>query len=212
MRKILGALCFATALAASPLTACHDTGTQDIYMSPDSNGARRRSEFVTDSENISLIMKYSTGREDLTIRAEIFPVVLDEDSKFKQVSIQSPEVLGSSGIGSILAFTMQRKKGEELPPPPISDKPPPEDVIEGEVLEPWPTGVFRARVFFDADVVGEVGFRISWSECPNTAPVPNSPCRQFLPRVCKYSEDSAVPRTCECATHVREQKWVCTPE
>ena len=25
-------------------------------------------------------------------------------------------------------------------------------------------------------------------------------------------EDSAVPRECECATHIREQKWKCTPE
>ena len=179
-------------------------------MSPDSSGARRRTEFVTDSDSINVIVQYSTGRQDLTIRAEIFPVEIAEDSKFQTVIPKTAlEALGSAGIGTIQSFQLQRIEGEELPPLTGTTE---DDVLEGSPVEPWPVGEFRARVLFDDEEVGLVGFKISWSECPTAPPVQNAPCRQFKEGIgtCTYNEGSAAVTKCACAAPINERKWVCT--
>ncbi len=191
------------------LAACRDTGTQDVWMSPDASGARRRTEFVTDSENINIIVQYSTGRQDLTIRAEIFPVEIAEDSKFQTIIPETPlEAVGSAGVGTIQAFQLTRVEGEALPALPDSNQ---DDEIEGQPVEPWPVGDFRARILFDDEEVGLVGFKISWSECPKSPPVQNAPCRQFKTNgTCTYNEGSAAVTKCDCAAPIQELKWQCT--
>lgn len=207
--RSLGSLCFAGLLLGTQLAACKDTGTQDVWMSPDPNGARRRTEFVTDSENINIIVQYSTGRQDLTIRAEVFPVEIADDSKFQTFIPETPlEALGQPGIGGIQAFELKRTEGEALPPLPDSAV---EDVLEGSPVEPWPVGVFRARILFDDEEVGLIGFKISWSECPKSPPIHNAPCRQFKTNgTCTYNEGTAAVTKCDCAEPIQELKWVCS--
>jgi hypothetical protein len=208
--RSLGSLCLASMLVGSQLAACNDTGTQDVYMSPDTGGQRRRTEFVTDSEAINLIVKYSTGREDLTIRAEFFAVELEPDSIDQPLAVDgSAESLGTSGIGTVQAFTLKRKDGVELPKP--NDPNAPDDVIDGQIVEPWPVGDFRARVLFDDEEVAVVPFKISWSECPSTMPAQNTPCRQFKPDGnCVYFEGTVSQVDCACANHIIERKFICT--
>lgn len=178
-------------------------------MSPDQNGARRRTEFVTDSENINIIVQYSTGRQDLTIRAEVFPISIESDSKYQTFFPESPLIaLGTSGIGTIQSFELKRNESQPLPPLPDSDV---EDVLTGSPVEPWPVGEFRARIFFDNDEVGLLGFKITWSECPTSPPQQNSPCRQFKPNgACPYNEGSAAEYKCECLAPIQESKWRCS--
>ena len=206
--RSIGSLCFAGLLLGTQLAACADTGTQDIWMSPDADGSRRRSEFVSDSEQINIIIQYSTGRRDLTIRAEVFPVELDPDTKFKTfTSGDALQVLGQAGTGTIQAFTLIRAEGDALPPRTDTQEP---DVVEGDFIEPWPLGVFRARVLFDNDEVGLIGFKISQAPCPNFPPIPLSPCRQFKrDEKCIYNAESAFPIECACQAPIQEYKWIC---
>lgn len=207
--RLFGSLCIAGLLMATQLAACSDMGTQDVWMSPDASGARRRTIFTTDSENINIIVQYSTGRRDLTIRAEIFPVEIAEDSKFQTFIPEAPlEALANTDVGAIQAFSLTRVPGETLPALPGNTQ---DDVIEGQPIEPWPVGDFRARILFDDEEVGLVGFRIVWAECPTSPPVQNAACRQFKTNgTCTYNEGTAAVTKCDCAQPIQELKWQCT--
>src|SRR3954452_15413417 len=75
---ILGSLLALELLPACPRTA----GVDEVFMSLDEDGARRRNVFYTDTKSISCIAKVASGRKDVTFQLRLRAVqVYDFEQK-----------------------------------------------------------------------------------------------------------------------------------
>jgi hypothetical protein len=183
------------ALALAP--ACTSTARiSDVYMSLDSDGARRRSEFYTDSKEINCVAEYGVGRDDVTIEMLIRYVQDFDGRDFRNIntvtnSLETHPQRTKDVPGKIsLAIVPIDEKGQEQKDLPI------------------PAGRAQCEVYLDGSLEKTVVYNVKFPPCPTTFIKAGAVCRGFyaLGTNCPAAGASGDPTpTCSC----EETGWKC---
>jgi hypothetical protein len=165
--------------------ACDSAGFKRGYMALDSEGERERDVFYTDSEGIFCVVEMASGREDVTVKAELhaqaFYVPPDGHAEEASVFIAAEEEAPGAGEELTVSFEWVR-----------------------DADEPYPAGVYECRLFLEDELEETLPFEVRYPECP-VAPVVNGlSCDGFvLPNArCPGAFEG---RICTC----RDGVWRC---
>jgi hypothetical protein len=162
-------------------------------MALDSEGARKRTVFFTDTQSIWCDVDYSSGRKDVTFDAEIRAVRLwsDAAAAFVPVDVVQAfgETVGQQGTGNTAGFEwlLQDATGSA--------------VAAGS--EPYPVGDFRCDLRLDGDLVASLPFSIDFPMCPLVPVVAGVACAGWV-REGSLCPD-ATGGACACSMGV----WTC---
>lgn len=190
-------------LVGSALPACSKTaGVGDVYMALDSDGARRRKVFFTDSANISCIAEIGSGRDDVTFemlirRVAEAPLGSDDFSPTNKVILANEFQPGRTS-GSPAKISLDMK-------PTVID-------AEGKPKEdadaPFGAGSYVCEVYVDGSKAEQVAFNIDYSPCPPAQIQQGSPCAGFYTTgtECPAAGATGEPEpTCACS----DKGWEC---
>lgn len=171
--------------------ACSETATiTDVFVSLDSDGARRRKEFFTDTAEIHCVVEAVIGRPGVTVEVAIRQVQrYDEASR---AFTNADRVLGyaegspppSNERAKLpVKLTKRKANGEE------SDE------------APYPAGRYQCEVLLDGEAQAPVAFNVRFPPCPPAQIRPGSQCIGFYEdgRECPtFGESSKEADRCTC--------------
>lgn len=177
------ASCVPLALVALPVvsTSCTTTANiTDLVMSLDSDGARVRQQFFTDTDEIHCIATGAFGRNDVTVTGFIRQVRAWDftDNSEKEVT----RTFGDVDIHP------QAGGGQNSPPQKIDIKF--ERVDKNNKPSdsaPYPQGSFICEVQIDGVTAKQVRFNIDFPPCPTSIIADGTPCFGF------YTTDTHCP-------------------
>ncbi len=144
--------------------ACDSAGFKRGYMALDSEGARAR-RLYTDSEGIFCVVEMASGREDVTVKAELhaqaFYVPPDGHAEEASVFIAAEEEAPGAGEELTVSFEWVR-----------------------DADEPYPAGVYECRLFLEDELEGDAPVRgalsgVSGGTCRTGSPATASCCRML---------------------------------
>jgi hypothetical protein len=145
-------------LAAS--TACtHRATVADVYISLDSDGARHRTEFFTDTESIYCIADIVAAPKGTTVDAEL---------RLIQGATPAPQLL-ALGEGVVNSSSTKVTEAFQLVKPP--------DMTNG----PWPVGHFECDILIDGAPAATAPFEVTRPMCPLYPAQQGVPCAGFYP-------------------------------
>jgi len=161
-RRLASLAIFAT---AGVLFACQTAGVDRAYMALDENGARKRTQFFTDTQSIWCDVEYSSGRMDLTIDAVVRATQLWNDERMANVPVDVEvargETVGKQGANNVESF-------EWLPGG------------QSEQTVPFPVGDFVCDLTLDGQSVASLPFTIDFPPCPVDIVTGGAPCAGWV--------------------------------
>jgi hypothetical protein len=163
-------------------------------MALDNTGARKRTQFFTDTQAIWCDAQYSSGRTDLTIDVELRSTALWDDATQQMVPAHvvyaNGELPAQVGVGGIAAFqwvALLPNGGGTAPP--------------GTV--PYPVGDFVCDITLDGQLAASLPFTVAYPACPVPAVEENAMCAGWVEEGSLCPD--AVGRECRCTEGV----WTC---
>lgn len=169
--KRIAAKLIAVGLLGTSLIACNTISIYDAWMSPDADGSRKRTVFLSDSDSINAIGMYSSGRKDATITVSVAPISLDPyfvdpDSKHTGDPGVIPQIIfeqvSSVGANQLLAVALE--KGD----PPVGSQ---------YATDPlWIPGSYRVDFLVDGAKQKSTSFSVEFHDCPTNRPNPLTSC------------------------------------
>jgi hypothetical protein len=172
-------------------SSCSSARVSDLYTAIDSEGARRRNEFFTDSLGVYCIAELASGRDDQTLEMYVRQLQ-DENGKTVDRIIAAAESAtpkGSTGSKFIVRLVAVNAKGE-----------PAEDL-------PIPTGRYRCEAKIDGNDEGSATFNVTYAPCPVAQLTPGAVCGGFIKAgtICqRYGSAGKDTTKCTC-----NGVWVC---
>jgi hypothetical protein len=173
--------------------ACQTAGIQRAYMALDGQGARKRTAFYTDTQQIWCDVDYSSGRKDLTIDATIRATSLYDPIANAvepiDVVIAQGEAVGQTGTGNTVGFQWTQVDTTGSP------------ASAGSV--PYPVGDFVCELSLDGQVMATLPFTVSFPACPVPPVADKLPCLGWV------APNSACPDALGLPCVCRDGVWTC---
>ncbi len=192
-------------VALTTFSACSTTANiNEVYTALDSDGARRRSTFFTDTQEIHCIAEGGFGRQDVTVEGFIHQVVAYD--------FQANKLFGTDrylGFADIHPQVNRDQKG----PTRI-------DLNLGRVDKngkesdsaPFVPGSYECQIALDGTIVKTARFNVDFPTCPPAFIIPNGPCFGFFTNKTecpKYGLLSDPKLSCRCTA---DKGWDCDPD
>ena len=183
--------------------ACSTTvGVRDVYVSLDQDGARRRTEFFTDSDTIFCVVELSSARSGVTLdvlirQLSLIDVTSGDEGNVSRVLAASDQAV-SKGTSQRLAIPLAR--------PELEDK----DAADATAAPPFSAGDYQCEVSVDGAAQAPVSFRISLAQCPASEIKENTLCLGYYKAGTKcrrYGDSSKESVSCTCEGG--SKKWKC---
>jgi hypothetical protein len=136
--------------------SCKTAGVRHAYTALDQQGARKRTQFFTDTQSIWCDVEYSSGRADVTIDTRIRATQVWDDALQTLVpvdaTIATGEIAGMVGMASVAGFqwVITLPGGGAAPAGTI----------------PYPVGDFVCDVTLDGEAVASLPFSVEFPTCP----------------------------------------------
>ncbi len=181
----------------SALPSCSATvGVNEVYMSIDSDGTRRRTTFFTDTQTIVCVIDLASGRDDGTLEAVIRQVARFDGTRLApadRVLVALDQAIGKGK--QKVALTLTKK-----------------DPLTGEekAESPYPVGQYRCEVRIDGKAQDGASFNVDFAPCPTAQILPGSKCSEFyrpLTKCPSFGASSKEPNACTCDDR---GVWACT--
>lgn len=183
--------------------ACSTTvGVRDVYVSLDQDGARRRTEFFTDSNAIFCVVELSSARSGVTLEVLIRQLSLIDVTSGDEGNVS--RVLAASDQ-PVAKGTAQRV-AIPLAPPELENK----DTADATASPPFSPGDYQCEVSVDGAAQAPVAFRISLAQCPASEIKEGTLCLGYYKAGTKcrrYGDSSKESVSCTCEGGTK--KWQC---
>jgi hypothetical protein len=196
-----GALALTAVILLGTAASCTATANvSDVYTALDSDGARQRNIFFTDSKEIHCVAEAGIGRKGVTIESLIrqlqsYDFIADRFFDTDRV-LANAEASPSPGDG-IQKFDVKLT--------PVGPDGVPADGA------PFPPGRYVCEVYLDGAITRHALFNIEFPDCPTSTILPTSICYGFYKKglSCpKYGATSRDPAQCRCSV---KNGWECDP-
>ena len=194
--------------------ACSQTANiDDVYMSLDSDGNRKRNIFFTDSKEIHCIVEAGIGREGVTIENLIRQVqrfdldtgkTIDANRVVAQAENAPNRTDGPVKIDLALDKNQLATYDGVLVPVTDPNNPPPTPVDA-----PFPVGRFMCEARLDGVLKGTATFNVQVPDCPTAQILPATACYGFYPegQECnQFGNSSDESGKCSCD---KQKGWEC---
>ncbi len=200
--------------AVTPACITKTANVTDLYMSLDSDGTRKRSEFTTDTRTIHCIAEVANHRPDATFFLRLRSVQLynfDTNQYFDSVrdlGILESHPAPADGVIKIDATVKKTHPGGNDGGTSASDMSDPDAL-------PYDAGRFVCEVFLDKDPDTSTDpdmtttFNVTFPGCPGVTIVPSTLCFGFFTkdtRCPEFGVTSTEPATCRCD---KDKGWDC---
>ena len=173
--------------------ACQSAGVQRAYMALDGTGARKRTAFYTDTDQIWCDVDYSSGRKDLTINATIRATALYNPVSGVVEPVDARlavgEVVGQTGTGTTAGFQWQLLDAMGSP--------------AASGTQPYPVGDFVCDISLDGQLMESLPYSVSFPDCPVPAIIDALPCLGWVAPNSVCPGVSGLPCVC------RDGVWAC---
>ena len=175
------------------LGACDTAGIDRAYTALDGMGARKRTEFFTDTQSIWCDVDYSSGRADVTLGMRVRATRLWDEATRKTVPVDAVlavgEVVGQQGTDLTAGFEWQLldSRGNVAPAGTI----------------PYPVGDFVCDVTLDGSPVDSLRFSVAFPACPVPPVVGGAPCAGWVEEGSRCTD--TLGQTCTCSAGA----WAC---
>jgi hypothetical protein len=150
--------------------SCKSAGVRHSYMALDQSGARKRTQFFTDTQTIWCDVEYSSGRTDLTIDVRIRATQVWDDALMALIPVDATlatgEVAGMQGMASIAGFQW------------VLDQPGGGVAPAGTI--PYPVGDFVCDVTLDGEPVASLPFSVEFPTCPVPPVLNGAQCKGWV--------------------------------
>jgi len=186
--------------AALATAACNTAGLRRAYMALDSQGARQRTSFYTDTTQIFCIGELVSARADVTVEAKIHSLT-QVDASGQLVPYDILYTDGEQAPGQTNLFLAAFQMSKE--PPAIAAG----DTSSQDSL-PYPAGDYACDILVDGKLEETLTFSIAFPDCP-TVPVANTlGCRGWVKpgSVCPGVVPSQM-----CTCDAQSGNWKCGP-
>jgi hypothetical protein len=186
-------------LVASATPACTATANvTEVYTSLDSDGARRRNEFYTDTKDIHCIAEAGIGRDGVTIEGFIRQRQVYDFRQDRFVDVD--RVLAYSEAGA------QKSEGPFKFSLKLAKRDPSGAELEGA---PYPAGRYECEILLDGRREGTAIFNVQFPPCPPAVILQGQTCYGFYKQndLCPAAGESGDKEpTCSCDEKVG---WRC---
>jgi hypothetical protein len=205
---------FVSVVSLVPLTsACSQTANvDDLFMSLDADGSRRRTDFFTDTVSINCIAQMASSRADVTLE-----VLIRQTARFdfdQQQSLSANRVLAASELapGVTNGATL-----EAVPLEKVDAQGKPSDAL------PYPAGSYTCEAYLDGQKQKTVNFDVQFPPCPDATILSGQPCKGFYridDKCPEFGASSTENVHCTCTANnlpIDPQmnptggNWVCEP-
>jgi hypothetical protein len=168
-------------LSAFLLPSCSRTANvNEVWMSPDGDGTRRRNEFFTDTKEIHCIAKAGIGRDNVTIEGFIRAQQLYDFAANRYVNVDA--------VVAYAEFHPQPVEGQaaifDLVMTPRDPRKPP---AANSQDAPYFPGRYTCEMLLDGALEGSAVFNVGFPPCPPATIVPGDLCVGF------YRENDQCP-------------------
>lgn len=215
---------FGTALLAiatfaglgSAMGACSGTANiDDVFMSLDSDGTRRRNVFYTDSKEIHCVVEAGIGRDGVTIETLVrqvqrFDLDTGRVTATDRVIAQAESAPSRSTGPQKIDLVLDKNQIALIDTAPGATTTP-TGTMPKAIETPFPVGRFACEAKLDGVSKGTAVFDIVLPDCPTSSIISNTLCYGFYPQgqQCKrYGVSSTSDTLCLCE---KAKGWQCEP-